>query len=142
MLWKHHVARVKAQCDKINSILKAITCQEWGADQGCVTKIYRMYIRAKIEYGSPVYSSAAKTTLDELNPIVTEAQRTATGAFRSTTRETIHVLTNEPPLNFRRDYTSLRHFYKIKSQIKTPQLQASFHLPTEPYLETKEYHNH
>ena len=64
-LWKHHVARVKAQCDKVNRMLKVITCQEWGADQWCVTKIYRMYIRAKIEYGSPVYSSAAKTALDE-----------------------------------------------------------------------------
>ena len=65
-----------------------------------------MYIKTKIEYGSPVYSSAAKTTLDKLNPTVSEALRTATGAFKSTQRETIHVLANEPPL----DYTSLRYF--------------------------------
>ena len=55
-------------------------------------QIYRMYTKVKIEYGSPVYASAAKTTLDELNPIVTEALRTVTGAFKSTQRETFHVL--------------------------------------------------
>ena len=100
LLWKYHVSRVKAQCDKMNRMLKAITCQEWGANPWYVVKICRMYIRAKIKSGSPVYASPAKTTLEELSPIVTEALRTAIDGFNSTLRETIYVLDNEPPLNF------------------------------------------
>ena len=66
-----------------------------GSDQFSTAKVDQIYIRSKIEYGAPVYSSAAKTMLASLDSITTECLRIATGTFRTTPTETLHVLVNE-----------------------------------------------
>jgi hypothetical protein len=58
--------------------------------------------------------------LKTLNPIANEALRLATGAFKSTPVETLHVLTNELPLNIRREQMTLKYYYKLRSQISNP----------------------
>ena len=83
-------------------------------------KIYRMYIRDKLNYGAPVYASASKAILDTLNPITTEALRIATGALKSTLTDTLYVLTNEMKFDHRKSHLSLRYYYKIKSDIINP----------------------
>ena len=37
-------------------------------------KIYRTYMRAKLDYGAPIYSSAAAITLDKLKTVVTDEE--------------------------------------------------------------------
>ena len=102
-------------------------------------KIYRTYIRSKLNHGSPIYASAASTILQSLNTITTEAIRIATGAFRSTPTATLHVLANEMTLEHRRAYLSLRYYYKIKNSKRYP---ATLHLIPVTYktlLETRIY---
>ena len=57
-----------------------------------------------MDYGAPVYSSAAKTTLNAFDSITTESLRIATGAFKTTPIDTLHVLANEIKPKHRRDY--------------------------------------
>ena len=97
-----------------------ISNQRWGSDQYCTTKLYQIYIRLKLDYGAPVYSSAAKSTLSQLDAIATESMRIATGAFRTTPIETLYVLANELKPQDRQDYLALRYFYKIKGYISNP----------------------
>ena len=113
LTWKGHISILRNDCAKLTGMLKTITNQQWGSDQQCTTKIYQMHIRFKIEYGAPVYSSAAKSTLVPLDSITTECLRIATGAFRTTPTETLHVLANEMTPLHRRQYLSLRYYYKI-----------------------------
>ena len=72
-------------------------------------------MRAKLDYGAPIYSSAAAITLDKLKTVVTDALRISTGAFKSTPTDSLHILANEMKFSHRRDYLSLRYFYKSKS---------------------------
>ena len=120
LLWREHIARLKADCNKALGMLRSVTCLKWGADQYCALKIYRMYIRAKLDYGAPVYASASPTLLNSLNVITTEAIRIATGAFKSTPTKSLYLLANEMKLQYRREYISLRYFYKIKSLTNNP----------------------
>jgi ribonuclease HI len=120
LTWNCHIAQLKADCNKKLGLLRSVTAQEWGADQYCLLKIYRMLIRSKLDYGSIVYNSASQTTLKSLNPIANEALRIATGCFKSTPCETLHVLTNEKPLDLRRKELSLRYYYKIRGHPGNP----------------------
>jgi len=120
LTWKPHIAKLKADCTKLIGILKSVTNHEWGADQSSCLKIYRSMIRSKIDYGCQVYGSAAETTLNSLNPIITEILRLATGAFKSTPRDSLYVLAEELPLNLRREKLCLRYYYKTKSSIDNP----------------------
>ena len=117
LTWKGHITKLRNDCAKLTGMLKTITNQQWGSDQQCTTKIYQMYIRSKIEYGAPVYSSAARSTLVPLDSITTECLRIATEAFRTTPTETLHVLANEITPLHRRQFLSLKYYYKIKSNI-------------------------
>ena len=122
LLWKEHIDKLKSECSKLLGLLKTIIAQKWEADQYSMLRIYRTYIRSKLEYGALVYSSAAATTLDKLNTVVTDALRISTGAFKSSPTDSLHILVNERKLSHRRDYLSLRYFYK-KSNTNNPATQ-------------------
>ena len=107
---------------KILPIMRAITCQKWGADQFSMVKIYRMFLRANLDYGAPIYAAAAPN-MAPVNSTVTEALRIATGTFKSTPTDTLHTLAHEPKFKHRIEYLSLRYFYKIKSNINKPASQ-------------------
>ena len=98
--------------------------QKWGADQSSLLKVYRAFIRAKLDYGAVVYGSASKSALNSLNGIVTEALRICTGSFKTTPIATLHILANEMDPQHRREYLSLRYYYKIKSYISNPANQS------------------
>lgn len=95
LTWKNHIAQLKADCNKKIGLLRSITAQDWGADQHCLMKIYRMLIRSKIDYGAIVYNSACQSNLKLLDPIANEALRISTGCFKSTPSATLHVLADE-----------------------------------------------
>ena len=117
LTWKQHISTLRAECRRLLGVMRSVTGQEWGGDQHSTLKIYQTFIRAKLDYGAPIYNSATKTTLNALDAITTESLRIATGAFRTTPIDKLHVLANEMKLQHRRDYLALRYYYKIKSQI-------------------------
>ena len=120
LTWKEHINKLRADCTKLIGIMRTMTSHDWGADQHGLMKIYRTYIRAKLDYGSQVYSSASETLLKSLNPIATEALRIATGAFKCTPVETLYTLADEMSLELRRNYLCLRYYYKIESHLDNP----------------------
>ena len=124
LTWHEHISSLKTACSKLLGLLRSISCQKWGADQYSVMKVYRMYVRSKLDYGSPIYDSASPTLLRSLDSICTDAIRIATGAFRSTPVTTLHTLANEMTLCERRDYLALRYYFKIKSHLGNPAHQA------------------
>ena len=67
-----------------------------------------------------MYSSVSDKTLKILDSIVSEALRLATGAFKSTPVESLHILANEMPLILRRKMLSARYFIKKLSQLSNP----------------------
>ena len=65
LTWREHSNNLKANCTKLLGIKKSRTLHSWGADQ-CkysLMKIYRMYTRSKLDYGSPVYATESDTQL-------------------------------------------------------------------------------
>ena len=80
-------------------------------------KIHRTNIRPIIEYGSIIYCSASKEDLKLIDSVTNEALRIITGVFKSTPISSKYILANEMPPDIRREYLTLKYFYKISSQI-------------------------
>ena len=79
-------------------------------------------IRSKINYGSIIYQSAIRTPKELNDHITTKCLRIASGAFKFRPIESIQSITNEMPLDLRRDQLTLKYFIKIKSNFANPAL--------------------
>ena len=120
LTWNPQISRLKTDCTKLLDLLKVMTSQKWGARQDSILKVYRTYVRSKLDYGAVVYSSASATALKTLEPIANEALRVATGALKSTPIQSLEVLTDEPGLGLRRELLILRYFIKIRANLSNP----------------------
>ena len=100
--------------------MRSVSSTDWRADQKTLMMIYRSLIRSKIDYGCIVYNSASSRELVSLESVSNEAMRISSGCFRSTPISSLQVITEEPPLQIRRDKLSLKYYYKLKSLLQTP----------------------
>ena len=90
------------------------------------TKLYRCFIRSKLDYGSIVYGSARKSYVQMLDPIQNQALRLCLGAFRTTPVESLQVEANEPPLCTRRNKLALQYSLKVQSNPSNPVFDCIF----------------
>ncbi|GBN29027.1 putative RNA-directed DNA polymerase from transposon X-element [Araneus ventricosus] len=121
LTFRSHIKHLKTKCIRTLNIMKVLSSTSWGADKVSLMRIYRSLVRSKLDYGVPVYGSAAKSTLKMLDSVHHQGLRIATGAFRTTPIPSLHVISGEPSLELRRHRLSLSYFYKIKSDESHPQ---------------------
>ncbi|GBN15389.1 hypothetical protein AVEN_233919-1 [Araneus ventricosus] len=121
LTFRSHIKHLKTKCIRTLNIMKVLSNTSWGADKVSLMRIYRSLVRSKLDYGVPVYGSAAKSTLKMLDSVHHQGLRIATGAFRTTPIPSLHVISGEPSLELRRHRLSLSYFYKIKSDESHPQ---------------------
>ena len=93
--WKPHIENLKNKCKK-SIMMRSISSHDWGGDQHTLVHLYK-FVRSKLDYGCTVYDSATNTGLKEIDPIVKESLRIASGAFKSTPIPALHIITNEMP---------------------------------------------
>ena len=110
----------KKKCKKALNLLKVVAHSEWGADRKVLLRLYRSFIRSKLDYGSIVYGSARKSYLKILNSIHNEGLRLVLGAFRNSPINSLYVEANEPSLSYRRQKLSLQYLLKLKSNHSNP----------------------
>ncbi|GBN24737.1 putative RNA-directed DNA polymerase from transposon X-element, partial [Araneus ventricosus] len=121
LTFRSHIKHLKTKCIRTLNIMKVLSSTSWGADKVSLMRIYRSLVRSKLDYGVPIYGSAAKSTLKMLDSVHHQGLRIATGAFRTTPIPSLHVISGEPSLELRRHRLSLSYFYKIKSDESHPQ---------------------
>lgn len=81
-------------------------------------RLYKSLIRSKLDYGCAIYGQTAKSYLRLLDPIQNEGLRIATGAFRSSPKESLEVEAGVLPLSLRREQCMCSLFLRL--QIPTP----------------------
>ena len=67
-----------------------------------------------------VYNLASCRELESVESVSNEAMRISSGCFKSTPISSLQVITEEPPLQIRRDKLSLKYYYKAKSLLQNP----------------------
>ena len=121
-----HLRNLKAKCLKAMNLLRVVSHRDWGGDCVTLIKLYRCFIRSKLDYGSIVYGSARKSYVQMLDPIQNQALRLCLGAFRTSPVESLQVEANEPPLSTRRNKLALQYALKVQSNPSNPAFDCIF----------------
>ena len=94
LTWNVRIGRLNAKATKLLNIVRTLSRHTCVADRETLRRVYRLGIRPKLDYGCIVYGAASKTLPRSFNAILHETKRIATGTFRSTPIENLHILTN------------------------------------------------
>ena len=113
--WKAHIAYVKNKCNSALNLMLKLSHTSWGARRQTLLMLYKALVLSKLDYGSPIYSSASLNTLKSLDPIHTRGLRLCTGAFKSSPNTSVCCESGEPPLSLHRDLVTMRSALKIMS---------------------------
>lgn len=113
LTWVPHIKALKADCIRRLNLLKMVAHQHWGADEATLKRMYNALIKSKMNYGSIIYSSATKSTLQMLNTVQHSALRIILGAFRTSPAESLYREGNDPPLWLRTEEQILTYAAKL-----------------------------
>ncbi len=94
--------------------MRCLAGVEWGACRQSLKRVYGALIKAAIDYGCMVYSSASKSQLLKVEAIQSQALRICCGAIRSSPITAVQVEMGEMPLEFRRLKLKMRYWINIK----------------------------
>lgn len=115
LTWKSHIMALKKNAYKSLNVIKTLSHYEWGAEGTILLNVYRSLVRTKLDYGSICYGNSDSKILKIVDTIHNAGLRLSIGAFKSSPIISLHSLTGEPPLHFRRLKLSLNYIARILS---------------------------
>ncbi|XP_072162117.1 uncharacterized protein, partial [Bemisia tabaci] len=137
LTWKEHILALESKCKQRMNIMKYLAHTSWGADKPTLLKIYRSFIRSKLDYGSILYGSANRSLLKKLDSIHNSCIRLATGAYRTSPVVSIEVEAQEPSLQHRRYQLLAGYVTKLVSHPSNPAIEDCFEARAEiPFYDT------
>jgi hypothetical protein len=115
--FKPHKANLNQKCLKTINLLRVVANTHWGADSSTLLKLYRCFIRSKLDYGCIVYGSARTSYLESLDRVQNDALRVCLSVFRTTPIISLCIEANEIPLSLRRQKLVVLYIY-IETKIE------------------------
>ena len=107
--WRSHIEYLKMDC----KIMKVMASTKWDESTKIMRLFYIAYIRAKLDYGSILYSSAASTHLKKLEVLQNSCIRMILGARMSTPILSLQAESHIQPLTLRRDYLTVKEYARL-----------------------------
>ena len=113
LTWRQHIQTLIRKCHKRLNIMKSLAGTRHGSSRQHLITYYQAYIKGMTDYGLPIYSSAAPTTLAKLNVIHSTAMRIITGAWRCTPLISLYCEVGIPPPDLQRQNSVAVHQAKM-----------------------------
>jgi hypothetical protein len=67
--WKKQINENKQKANGAINVSKTLAHTKWGSNQNTLIRLHKTLVLSKLEYGSELYGSAAKTHLQKLDTI-------------------------------------------------------------------------
>ena len=115
LTWRNHIDNIVTRSIKRICLLKAVTGTSWGANCRTLLLFYKQYIRPIIEYGSELYSTAAKKHLRKLDTLQYASLMISVKSIKTTSLQALQVLCNEYPLDIYRKLKDDKYKIRILS---------------------------
>lgn len=122
--WRNHVEHLRAKCTSATNLIKHLSHLSWGADRQTLLHLYTALVKSKLDYGAEIYGTSTTGVLKRLDPIQNTCLRACTGAFRSSPAVSLCTEAGLAPLEFSRDETILKQFFKMNAFPSTPVYQT------------------
>ena len=112
LTWRAHVISLVERCQSALNIMKYVAYGKLGADRKVLLQMYHSLIRSKIDYGSFLYETAARSNLEKVDRIQYQALRLALGALKCTPVHVLEAEANTMPLIYRRQMLGIKYIAK------------------------------
>ena len=132
--WRAHITDLKKSCCKVLDLLKYLSHKTWGSDTKTLLRIVIALLKPKIDYGVEAYGQARESLLRMLDPILNQAIRIATGAFRSSPIPSLLTISGLKPLSTYREIKTLNYLLRATVTKSNP-LNAHIHGDLESFGE-------
>ena len=109
LTWNKHIENMATSAGKCLDVLNAL---KYRLDRASLEKIYKAYIRSKLEYASIVWDSCTKHLSDLLEAVQYRAAKIISGAISRTSHNAVYKELNWLTLEERRERQRLRVLYK------------------------------
>ena len=113
LTWRSHIEYLRMDFMQRMKIMKVMASTKWGASTKIMRLFYIAYIRAKLDYGSILYSSAASTHLKKSEVLQNSCIRMILGARMSTPLLSLQAESHIQPLTLRRDYLTVKEYARL-----------------------------
>lgn len=114
LTWRPQIDYLRRDCLKRTDIMKSLASTKWGASTIVLRNFYIAYIRAKIDYGSTIYGSAAPSNLKKLERVQNTCLRLILGGRNTSPALSLQAEACVPPLSIHRDYLNIKLLIKLK----------------------------
>ena len=94
LIWRPHCVALSERCAKDIRLLRIVSSRGWGSDSITLRSLYISLIRSKLQYGSLLFHTFTRTTLEVLDRIQYAAARIILGVLQCT------PVLSESALNF------------------------------------------
>jgi len=111
--WGPHIKYLRSDVLRRIDLLKHLASPNWGASQRLLRLFYCAYIRAKLDYGSVLYRTAAPSLLSCLDVLQNTCLRLILGARRTSPTLSLHAEAHLPPLFLRRHYLATKLYVRL-----------------------------
>ncbi|XP_062538538.1 uncharacterized protein LOC134206823 [Armigeres subalbatus] len=99
-----HTKELKGKVNERLNMIKVISGVKTGGHPETMLNVHKALVRGTLEYGSTVYSNAAKTNLNKLAVINNQSLRKATGCTKSTPLNTLLAISGLESMPIRQEY--------------------------------------
>lgn len=95
-------------------MMRCVANIRWGADREVLINIYKSLIEQQLTYGCEIFSSSRKSRTQRLEQIQLTAIRVATGAFKTSPKDSVLCDASVMPLKLKFELQTIRYRTKMK----------------------------
>ncbi|KAL4104315.1 hypothetical protein QTP88_019616 [Uroleucon formosanum] len=114
--WSPYIQHLKKTTSNPLKIIKILSHASWGTDSMSLIKIFNAIIQSKINYGSILYRTAAKSILKLIDTVNNSGLRLAIGTIRSSPIFSIYNIAGIPLPTLRRIELSNKYIARLARQ--------------------------
>ena len=115
LTWRPHCMALRERCAKDLRLLRIVSSRGWGADSVTLRSLYISLIRSKLQYGSLLFHTSARTTLEILDRIQYAAARIILGVLQCTPVFLLESASYLMPLTFCRQLSLSQYACRVLS---------------------------
>ena len=126
LTWKPHIQKTIIKCNKRLNIMKCFAGATAGISRDLLKTYYEAHIKSLMNYGLPIFTSAAPSSLAKLTIIHNSAARLITGAWKCTPIQALYAEARILPPDIQSELTCANFLAKLLSSPSDHPIQKLF----------------
>ena len=126
--WVFHINSVITKCTRLANFLKPLAYKKSGLNLSSLIRLFKAFVRSRMEYGAIVLSSASTTLINKLDVVQNTIFRSFFGAFNCTPVALLNWELNIEPTKLRWEFIKHRYLINLNTKPFNPAFESILRL--------------